>query len=111
MTKKRLTEALASLEGQRSALTLLKLAAERVDGEYTSLLVSLQELRTRVAVAKTAGSAVQLEGLKHSVARLNGELEAISDALTSVANEGLAPVAPISMDDDGAGRSGEKERA
>lgn len=111
VTKKRLTEALASLEGQRSALTLLKLAAERVDGEYTSLLVSLQELRTRVAVAKTAGSAVQLEGLKHSVARLNGELEAISDALTSVANEGLAPVAPISMDDDGAGRSGEKERA
>lgn len=111
VTKRRLTEALASLDGQRAALTQLKVAAERVDGEYTSLLVSLQELRTRVAVAKTAGSDVQLEGLKGSVARLNSELEAISDALTSVAHEGLAPVAPISMDDEGTGRAGEKERA
>lgn len=110
VTKKRLTEALASLDGQRQALTLLKLAAERVGGEYTSLLVSLQELRTRVAVAKTAGSDVQLEGLKHSVARLNGELEAISEALTQVAQDGLAPVAPISMDDEGAPRAREKER-
>lgn len=114
VTRRRLDDALASLAGQRQALTTLKTAAERVDGEYTSLLVSLQELRTRVAVAKTAGSEVQLEGLKGSVARLNGELEAISEALTQVAHEGLAPVAPvapISMDDAAQPTGPERERA
>ncbi|MEW5741874.1 MAG: hypothetical protein AB1938_23370 [Myxococcota bacterium] len=111
VTKQRLSEALASLEGQRDALTQLKVAAERVDGEYTSLLVSLQELRTRVAVAKTAGSEVQLAGLKDSVQRLNGELEAISEALTAVAGGQLAPVAPISAGEPVAPATDHRERA
>jgi hypothetical protein len=111
VTKARLGEALQSLEGQREALTQLKTAAERVDGEYTSLLVSLQEIRTRVAVAKTAGSSVQLEGLKSSVQRLNGELEAISEALTAAQHDGLQPVAPISVDDAAAPAKADRERA
>jgi hypothetical protein len=110
VTRRRLDDALRSLAGQRAALEQLQVAAERVDGEYTSLLVSLQELRTRVAVAKTAGSAVQLEGLKGSVQRLNGELEAIGEALSSVAHEGLTPVAPISVDDEEQPRVGDRER-
>jgi hypothetical protein len=94
--RQKLNDALVSLEGQASALRQLSAAYERVDGEYTSLLVTLQELRTRVSLAKTAGSGVQLDGLKASVARLNGELEAITDALGSAP---LQPVAPISSDD------------
>lgn len=99
LTRKRLDDALRSLDGQQKALEQLSVAAERVDGEYTSLLVSLQELRTRVSVAKTAGSAVQLEGLKSSVTRLNGELEAITEALESVSREGVQPVAPVTVED------------
>lgn len=99
VTKTKLGEALQSLDGQRSALEQLATYAERVDGEYTSLLVSLQELRTRVSVARSAGSAVQLDGVKHSVERLNSELEAISGALEDVSSGRLQPVAPVSLDE------------
>jgi hypothetical protein len=99
VTRTKLGEALQSLDGQRSALEQLATYAERVDGEYTSLLVSLQELRTRVSVARSAGSAVQLDGVKHSVERLNSELEAISGALEDVSSGRLQPVAPVSLDE------------
>ena len=71
-----------------------------VDGEYTSLLVLLQELRTRVAVARTAGSDVQLEGLKASVGRLNDELGAITDAMQAVQAGTLAPVVDVGGEAD-----------
>lgn len=90
-TRRRLDDALASIESQRAAILQLRRAAERVDGEYTSLVVSLQELRTRVVVAKSAGTEVQLDGLRRSVSRLNGELEAIGEALTMVADEPARP--------------------
>lgn len=89
----KLEEAVRSLQGQKEALHQLRAAAERVDGEYTSLWVLLQELRTRVAVAKTASTSPQLEGLKKSVQRLNGELEAITEALHAVEQPGHAAAA------------------
>lgn len=95
----RLDEAVHSLGGQLSALGRLRGYAERVDGEYTSLLVLLQELRTRVSLAKSAGSTTQLEGLRHSVQRLNTELDAITEALDTVPREGLSPIMEIGGED------------
>lgn len=89
----KLNEAVGSIDGQVAALRQIAAAHERVDGEYTSLLVALQELRTRVALAKTAGAGVQLDGLRQSVSRLNSELEAITQALSTPA------VAPVGSDD------------
>lgn len=103
VTKAKLGDALRSLDGQRSALEELGTHADRVDGEYTSLLISLQELRTRVSVARSAGSAVQLDGVKTSVERLNSELAAISGALDDVSSERLQPIAPVSTDDSPSG--------
>jgi chromosome segregation ATPase len=88
--KAKLQGALGSLDGQATALHQLTAAAERVDGEYTALLVLLQELKTRVAVARSTTSGVQLDGLQHSVQRLNAELEAITDSLQAAPGEGLA---------------------
>jgi predicted phage tail protein len=88
--KAKLQGALGSLDGQAAALHQLTAAAERVDGEYTALLVLLQELKTRVAVARSTTSGVQLDGLQHSVQRLNAELEAITDSLRAAPGEGLA---------------------
>jgi hypothetical protein len=105
-TRRKLAEAVASLDSQQAALQQLATAGERVDGEYTSLLVSLQELRTRVSIARSAGSSVQVQGLQASVARLNGELEAITEGLDSVARERLQPVAPIAPDVDAATSAG-----
>jgi hypothetical protein len=102
----RLDEAVHSLGGQLSALERLRGYAERVDGEYTSLLVLLQELRTRVSLAKSAGSTAQLEGLRHSVRRLNTELDAITEALDTVPREGLSPIAEIGGEDLGGPRPG-----
>jgi hypothetical protein len=99
--RRKLEQALRSLEGQASALERLRQSTERVDGEYTSLLVLLQQLRTRVSVVRTAGDSTQLEGLRDSVQRLNTELEAITDALESVQREGLSPVSEISEEDSG----------
>jgi hypothetical protein len=109
--RRKLEQALRSLEGQASALERLRQSTERVDGEYTSLLVLLQELRTRVSVARTAGGSTQLEGLRDSVQRLNTELEAITDALESVQREGLSPVSEISEEDSGPRPQRGRERA
>ncbi len=73
--------ALRSLDGQESALKLLTAVADRLDGEYTSLLVLLQELKTRVAVARSTNSSQQLDGLEQNVQRLNAELQAITESL------------------------------
>lgn len=97
-TKTRMEEALRSMAGQESALKQLVVMSERVDGEYTSLLVHLQELRTRVSVAKSSHSTVQLEGLKSSVQRLNDELGAISEAMEAVRRGDLSPVSEIGSD-------------
>ncbi|MBM4779557.1 MAG: hypothetical protein GQE15_17760 [Archangiaceae bacterium] len=97
-TKTRMEEALRSMAGQESALKQLVVMSERVDGEYTSLLVHLQELRTRVSVAKSSHSTVQLEGLKSSVQRLNDELGAISEAMDAVRRGDLTPVSDVTSD-------------
>lgn len=97
-TKTRMEEALRSMAGQESALKQLVVMSERVDGEYTSLLVHLQELRTRVSVARSSHSTVQLEGLKSSVQRLNDELGAISEAMEAVRRGDLSPVSEITSD-------------
>ncbi len=110
VTRAKLGDALRSLDGQKSALEELATHADRVDGEYTSLLISLQELRIRVSVARSAGSSVQLDGVKASVERLNSELSAISGALDSVASERLQPIAPIAGDES-AGAVSDRERA
>ncbi|MDP1825521.1 MAG: hypothetical protein Q8L48_19840 [Archangium sp.] len=88
----RLDDALTAMDGQLSALQQLATITERVDGEYTALLVHLQELRTRVSVAKSSGTHVQLEGVKGSVLRLNEELAAISEAMTAVQRGDLQQV-------------------
>lgn len=81
VARTKLDAALRSLDGQETALRQLVTATERVEGEYTSLLVLLQELQTRVRVARSATSAVQLGGLEQSVQRLSLELEAITESL------------------------------
>lgn len=74
--------ALRSLDGQEAALRQLQAATERLDGEYTSLIVLLQELKTRVAVARTTDQHhMQLDGLQQNVQRLNAELQAITESL------------------------------
>ena len=73
--------ALRSLDGQEAALKLLVAVSERLDGEYTSLLALLQELKTRVAVARSTNTGQQLDGLEQNVQRLNAELEAITESL------------------------------
>jgi DNA repair exonuclease SbcCD ATPase subunit len=84
--------ALDSLDGQEAALRQLTDASDRLDGEYSSLLVLLQEMKTRVAVARSA-EAGSLEGLQQNVQRLNAELEAITASLQQVQHEGL--VSPV----------------
>jgi len=90
-----MTDALSSIAGQRHALEQLVVMAERVDGEYTSLLVHLQELRTRVSVARSTSGAVEFEGVKASVQRLNEELGAISEAMEAVRRGDVSPVTSI----------------
>lgn len=94
-TKLRMEEALRSMSSQEAALQHLLVMTERVDGEYTSLLVHLQELRTRVSVAKSSSTSVQLEGVKASVQRLNDELGAISEAMDAVRRGDLSPVSAV----------------
>lgn len=94
-TKLRMEEALRSMAAQEDALRQLSVMTERVDGEYTSLLVHLQELRTRVSVAKSSSSSVQLQGLRSSVQRLNDELGAISEAMEAVRRGDLTPVSDV----------------
>jgi hypothetical protein len=98
-TKLRMEEALRSMSSQEAALQHLLVMTERVDGEYTSLLVHLQELRTRVSVAKSSSTSVQLEGVKASVQRLNDELGAISEAMDAVRRGDLSPVSSVEAGD------------
>lgn len=86
--------ALRSLDGQESALKLLTAVGDRLDGEYTSLLVLLQELRTRVAVAKSTSSSSQLEGLEQNVKRLNEELQAITESLVMTPIDESVSISP-----------------
>ncbi len=79
IARQKLDDALRSLDGQRAALLQLVATTERLDGEYTSLLMLLQELRTRVAVARSSSTMPQ--GVEASVQRLNAELEAITESL------------------------------
>jgi hypothetical protein len=85
----KLDQALASLQTQAAALEQLEATIERIDGEYTGLMVMLEELRTRMSVARAAGSPVQLDALRANVTRLNAELEAIAEAVESAPREGL----------------------
>ncbi len=110
-TRRRLDDAVHSLEGQLSALQRLQQRAERVDGEYTSLFVLLQELRTRVSLARSAGTTTQIEGLRQSVHRLNTELDAITEALDTVQREGLPPIADIIGEDTGGRPGRDRERS
>ncbi|MDP3504281.1 MAG: hypothetical protein Q8S33_28345 [Myxococcales bacterium] len=98
-TKLRMEEALRSMSSQEAALQHLLVMTERVDGEYTSLLVHLQELRTRVSVARSSSTSVQLEGVKASVQRLNDELGAISEAMDAVRRGDLSPVSAVDEGD------------
>lgn len=91
-TKRRLDEALQSVSSQEAALGQLAVVTERVEGEYTALLVHLQELRTRVSVARSTQSTGQLEGVRASVQRLNDELGAISEAMDAVRRGDLQPI-------------------
>lgn len=95
VARTKLQGALGSLDGQESALRQLLAAMERVDGEYTSLLILLQELKTRVALARSTSTSTQLGGLQQSVARLNAELAAITDSLEAAPGEGLVVPEPI----------------
>jgi len=106
MAKQKLSEALQSLDAQVGALRQLAAAHERVDGEYTSLLVTLQELRTRVTLAKSVGASGQLDGLKQSVSRLNSELEAITEALEAAPSP--QAVVPVTSDEGSAAERGER---
>lgn len=93
--KARLEDALRSLAGQEAALGQLAAVTERVDGEYTALLVHLQELRTRVAVARSSQSQGPVDGVRASVQRLNEELGAISEAMDAVRRGDLQPVSEL----------------
>ena len=98
--------ALRSLDGQESALRLLVAVSERLDGEYTSLLVLLQELRTRVAVARSTNTGSQLDGLEQNVQRLNAELQAITESLVmtpideGAATDSLSPQERVGVRDE-----------
>lgn len=98
--------ALRSLDGQESALRLLVAVSERLDGEYTSLLVLLQELRTRVAVARSTNTGSQLDGLEQNVQRLNAELQAITESLVmtpideGAATDSLSPRERVGVRDE-----------
>lgn len=94
-TRGRMDDALRSLSGQQAALEHLKVMTERVDGEHTSLLVHLQELRTRISVAKSTSSPVEVDGVKASVKRLGDELSAISEAMEAVHRGDLSPVSEV----------------
>ncbi len=81
VARQKLGDALESLDSQVLALRQLGAAYERVDGEYTALLITLHELKTRISLAKSAGSAVKLDGLRQNVGGLSSMLVAITGAL------------------------------
>lgn len=78
--RRKLADALESLDAQRTTLLELIAATERLEGEHTSLLMRLQELRARVALAgETPSSTPRL--LEQNVQQLSAELEAITESL------------------------------
>lgn len=101
--RKRLGDAIEGTDGQVAALKQLAVVTERVDGEYTALLVRLQELKTRVSVARSSSTQVQLDGVRGSVNRLNEELGAISEAMTHL-EPVVEVVSPSEREDGGAER-------
>jgi hypothetical protein len=84
LARTHLNAALESLDGQLNAQRALRATGERVEREYGSLLAALQQIKARLTVAGAAGTPVQVGALHENVARLNDELDAISDALVSV---------------------------
>lgn len=95
VAKMKLDQALASLQTQAAAIEQLEATFQRIDGEYTGLLVMLEELRTRMSVARAAGSPLQIDALRENVSKLNAELEAIAEAVQSAPREGLPRMEPI----------------
>lgn len=102
-TQLKLDSALRSLDGQQAALEQLVVATQRVTGEYASLKVMLEELRTRVTVARTTTTPAT-DGVEDSVRRLNAELEAITESLQSM--HAVAPITSEPSADGAADGSG-----
>lgn len=99
VTRSRMDEALRSLALSDQSLAQLEVMSERVDGEYTSLLIHLQELKTRVALARSSAGTTQLDEVRQSVRRLDDELHAISEALAAVERGELQPVVDVGGND------------
>ena len=92
--------ALAAIDGQQKERELLRVAADRLDAEHTRLLYTLEQLAAQFARLRSAGegAAKAPQELQQGVVQLRSELEAIADALESVAvappDEDLAARAP-----------------
>jgi carbonic anhydrase/acetyltransferase-like protein (isoleucine patch superfamily)/uncharacterized protein YukE len=89
--------ALTAIDGQRQEREALRLTADRLDAEHTRLLYTLEQLAAQVARMRSAGEgpARAPQELQQGVKQLRGELEAIADALESVA---VAPPDETSAD-------------
>jgi hypothetical protein len=79
--------ALAAIDGQKKERELLALAAERLGAEHTRLLYTIEQLAAQSARLRSAGEGATNapQELQRGVQQLRGELEAIADALESVA--------------------------
>jgi carbonic anhydrase/acetyltransferase-like protein (isoleucine patch superfamily) len=79
--------ALAAIDGQQQERELLRVAADRLDAEHTRLLYTLEQLAAQFARLRSAGdgAARAPAELQEGVVQLRSELEAIADALESVA--------------------------
>ena len=92
--------ALAAIDGQQKERDLLRVAADRLDAEHTRLLYTLEQLAAQFARLRSAGegAARAPQELQQGVLQLRSELEAIADALESVAvappDEALAELNP-----------------
>jgi hypothetical protein len=96
VARERFTSALNALAANEAALNHFRATRDRFDAEYASLLVLLQEMTTRVAVARTTDTGDQQLALAQNVQRINAELEAITASLQQVATDVFVePLAPI----------------
>jgi len=92
--------ALTAIDGQQKERELLRLAADRLDAEHTRLLYTLEQLAAQFARLRSAGAGATLapQELQQGVQQLRNELEAIADAMESVAvappDEALAALNP-----------------
>jgi carbonic anhydrase/acetyltransferase-like protein (isoleucine patch superfamily) len=95
--------ALAAIDGQQQERDQLRVAADRLDAEHTRLLYTLEQLAAQFARLRSAGdgAARAPQELHQGVVQLRGELEAIADALESVAvpppDDALADATPESQ--------------